>query len=235
MDRETLNLEQLAFILQRDVREVSKMANRGHLPGQKVGGQWRFASAEINHWISTQMPSYTHEELTSLETGVGKGVVHKQLLVTAYLTEQTMALPLVAGTRSSVLRELVRLAEQSWQVYDAETLLGAVMLREDMASTAQENGVALPHPHRPNPAILGDSVIAFARTASAIPFGGNQGTLCDLFFLVCCRDHTTHLRTLARLCRMLLRPNILDELRAVETTAEAFQLLEAAERELIEN
>ena len=56
MGNEMMDLEQLASYLQRDVREVSKLASRGHLPGQKVGGQWRFASAEINHWIETQMP-----------------------------------------------------------------------------------------------------------------------------------------------------------------------------------
>jgi nitrogen PTS system EIIA component len=233
MDRETLNLEQLAFILQRDAREVSKMASRGHLPGQKVGDQWRFASAEINYWISTQMPSYTHEELSRLETGVGRGVVSKQSLVTASLTVQTMAVPLAARTRASVLNELVSLAEQSWQVYDAASLLHAITLREEMASTAQENGVALPHPHRPNPAILGDSVIAYARTVSPIPFGGSHGVMSDLFFLVCCRDHSTHLRTLARLCRMLLKPNILDELRAADSTAASFQILDKAEQELI--
>ena len=109
------------------------------------------------------------------------------------MNEQTMAVPLAAGTRASVLRELVHLAEQSWQVYDPAALLEAVKQREDKASTAQANGVALPHPHRPNPGILGDSVIAFGRTDSGIPFGGDHGILSDLFFLVCCRDHRTHL------------------------------------------
>src|SRR6185369_10839885 len=99
MDNETLDLEQLAAILQRDVREVSKMASRGHLPGQKVGGQWRFASAEINYWIETQMHAYTDKELTALETGAGKGVLDRQPLITQLLTLDTMAVPLPATTR----------------------------------------------------------------------------------------------------------------------------------------
>ena len=33
----------------------------------------------------------------------------------------------------------------------ADALLDAVKQREDMASTAQPSGVALPHPHRPEP------------------------------------------------------------------------------------
>ena len=33
-----MDLEQLASYLHRDVREVSKMASRGYLPGHKIGG-----------------------------------------------------------------------------------------------------------------------------------------------------------------------------------------------------
>jgi PTS system nitrogen regulatory IIA component len=235
MENETLNLEQLAAILNRDARELNKLASRGHLPGQKVGGEWRFVSAEINYWLENQIHGYDEQQLTALETGAGKGVLHDSPLVTTLLTEQTMAVPLPATTRSSVLRGLVSVAEHSWQVYDAAVLLDAVKNREDMASTAQPSGVAFPHPHRPVPAILGESLVAYGRTSSGIPFGGDSGTLCDLFFLICCRDHGTHLRTLARLSRMLLRPGILDELRGADTARDSYRILVAAENELLDN
>ena len=76
-------------------------------------------------------------------------------------------------------------------------------------------------------------MIAYARTASPVPFGGSHGVMCDLFFLICCRDHSTHLRTLARLGRMLLRPNIFEELREAETVGESYRILESAERDVI--
>src|SRR3954465_1468879 len=117
MDNKIMDLDQLATYLQRDVRELSKLANRGYLPGQKVGGEWRFASAEINHWIETQMHAYTEQELTALEAGTGQGQSDREPLISALLSESVMAVPLRAGTRDSVLRELVKLAENSWQVY----------------------------------------------------------------------------------------------------------------------
>lgn len=228
-----MDLEQLARYLQRDVREVNKLASRGHLPGQKIGGEWRFHSVEINYWIETQMHAYTEQELTAIETGASKGNADAQPLVTGgALSETSMAVPLAAGTRVSVLKELVTLAERTWQVYDADALLAAVKQREDMGSTALESGVAIPHPRRPNPGILGDSVIAYGRTASGIPFGAAGGGLSDIFFLVCCRDHGTHLRTLARLSRMLLRPGIVDELRSADTVSDTWRILESAERDL---
>jgi PTS system nitrogen regulatory IIA component len=226
-----MDMEQLAAYLQRDVREVGKLASRGQLPGHKVGGEWRFARAEINHWIETQLPAYTEKQLANLESAAGRG--DGEPLLASLLSEASIAVPLGASTRSSVLRELVNLAEQTWQVYDPTAVHDAIRQREEMASTALPNGVAIPHPRRPLPAALGESVIAYGRTASGIPFGAPQGGLTDIFFLSCCRDDRTHLRVLARLTRLFLRPDFLDDLRAAETPAETWEKITAAERELL--
>ncbi|HEV3256520.1 MAG TPA: PTS sugar transporter subunit IIA [Gemmataceae bacterium] len=231
MGNEMMDLDQLAVYLQRDVREVVKLASRGYLPGHKVSGQWRFARAEINHWIETQLPDFTEQQLTALET---KGAADSDhgAIVSALLPQDCVAIPLAASTRASVLRELVRLAERSWQVYDAPAILEAIRLREEMASTALESGVAIPHPRRPLPAALGESLVAYGRTASGVPFGEPHGHLTDIFFLVCCQDERTHLRVLARLSRLLLRPGFVSELRSAETAAQTWQLIHAAENEL---
>jgi PTS system nitrogen regulatory IIA component len=227
MGSDMMDMEQLAAYLRRDVREVGKLANRGHLPGRKVGGQWRFARAEINDWIETQLQAYSEDQLSALEN---RG--DSALLLTDLLSEVSIAVPLPASTKSSVLRELVALAERSWQVHDAQAVLEAIRTREQMASTALPNGVAIPHPRRPLPAALGDAVMAYGRTASPIPFGGERGILTDIFFLVCCRDDATHLQVLARLTRLLQREGFLDELRAAETPAETLEKITAAEMEL---
>jgi PTS system nitrogen regulatory IIA component len=227
-----MDMEQLAAYLQRDVREVGKLASRGHLPGHKVAGQWRFARAEINHWIETQLPAYTEKQLADLDAA-GDRYADQEPLLAGLLSEATAAVPLAASTRASALRELVTLAEQSWQVYDPLAVLEAVRQREEMASTALPSGVAIPHPRRPLPAALGESVLACARTASGIPFGAPHGGLTDIFFLVCCRDDRTHLRVLARLTRLLQRPDFVEELRAANTPGELYEAVAAAERQLL--
>jgi PTS system nitrogen regulatory IIA component len=232
MGNDMMDLNQLARYLQRDLREVTKMASRGYLPGHKVSGEWRFARAEINHWIETQMHAYTEQELAALETA-GTRDAEPEGVITGLLQEASMAVPFAAGTRASVLKGLVQLAEQSWQVYDPEAVLEAIRQREEMGSTALASGVAIPHPRRPLPAALGESVVAYGRTASGIPFGSPHGNLTDIFFLVCCRDDRTHLRVLARLSRLLLRPDFIDELRAADTAADTWQVIEAAERDLL--
>jgi PTS system nitrogen regulatory IIA component len=233
MGNDTMDLTELASYLQRDAREVSKLASRGHLPGHKVGGNWRFHRAEINHWLETQLPGYTEQQLTSLETSVG-GEPDADVLLSALLAPDCLAVPLRASTRVSVLRELVRVAEQSWQVYDPEAVFEAIRHREEIGSTALPLGVAIPHPRRALPDnVLGDSVLAYGRTAHGIPFGAERGGLTDIFFLVCCRDDPTHLQVLARLSRLLLRPGFVDELRAAETPAASREVLVRAEEELL--
>ena len=231
MGNEMMDLDQLAVYLQRDVREVSKLASRGYLPGHKVSGEWRFARAEINHWIETQLPGFTEQQLTALEAK-GAADADQGPIVSALLPQACVAVPLAASTRASVLKELVRLAEQSWQVYDPQAILEAIRLREEMASTALETGVAVPHPRRPLPAALGESLVAYGRTASGVPFGEAHGHLTDIYFLVCCRDERTHLRVLARLSRLLLRPGFLADLRSAETAAQTWHLIQAAEADL---
>jgi mannitol/fructose-specific phosphotransferase system IIA component (Ntr-type) len=126
--------------------------------------------------------AYSEKELTDLEHGgdrsAGSGPFLGDLLAVS-----SVAVPLRASTKASVLKELVKLAEQSWQVYDADTILAAIRAREELASTALPAGVAIPHPRRPLPSALGESVLAFGSTTSGIPFGAPLGGLTDLFFL----------------------------------------------------
>jgi PTS system nitrogen regulatory IIA component len=225
MGNDTMDLTQLAAYLSRDRRELTKLADRGGIPGRKVGGEWRFAKAEIHHWISTRLHEYDEAELTALESSASGDIV-----IAALLSEACMAVPFRAGTKGSVLRELVNLAEQSWQVYDPAAILTAIQEREEQQSTAMPGGVAIPHLHRPMPNALGETVLAYGRTGSGIPFGADS--LTDIFFLVLSHDDRTHLRVLARLSRLLLRPGFIDSLRAAETPAETWQVIDAAEKEL---
>ena len=98
--------------------------------------------------------------------------------------------------------------------------------------TAFESGVAIPHPRNPQPQALGQSLLAFGKTSSGIPFGGPNRTLTDMFFLVLCRDSHTHLAVLARLGRILQQPSFIDNLRETETSSEAYELILKADEAL---
>ena len=93
-------------------------------------------------------------------------------------------------------------------------LVEAVRSREKMHPTALENGVALLHPRRPMANLLGQAFIALGRTPAGIPFGDSEGTLTDVFFLICSIEDRGHLRALARLSRIITTPGFVERLRA---------------------
>lgn len=229
MHSETMDLQGAAEFLSRDSREVARLASRGYLPARRVGDSWRFSRTEVTQWVEKQMHAFTEQELAGLE-GQAKGV--NDLLLAQYLPLDCMAVPLKARTKQSALRELMEAAERSWQVYDPATLLQALQQREELGSTALENGVALPHPHRPLPEAVGDTVIVYGRSFGGLPFGAARGVMTNVIFMVLAHDARTHLQVLARLSRILMRPGLLDELRALETSDASHALLLAAEREL---
>jgi PTS system nitrogen regulatory IIA component len=232
MSHAFFSIEELAERLGRDRREVEKLANRGRIPGRKVGGIWQFHPTEIRHWVEQEMREYSEPELAALEEAQRpEGDAEEGLIVTR-MSPETVQVPLLGRTKRSVLESLVEVAGRTWQIWEPSTVLNAVLEREEIHSTGFENGVAIPHPRNPLPDVLGQSVVAFGRTLSGIPFGAPRRQLSDLFFLVVCRDSRTHLSVLARLGRMIQSPGFLDALRNAETSEAAYRVIERADQAL---
>lgn len=233
MSHDWYSLDELARQLGRDRREIEKLVNRGRIPGRKISGEWQFHPMEITHWLEQEMREYTDRELAVLEQTHRSVEVNDPHPVAALLRVETVQVPLEARTKRSVLESLVELAGRTWEVWQPAALLTAIQERETVLSTAFENGVAIPHPRNPLPDALGQSVIAFGRTLSGIPFGAPNRGMTDLFFLVVCRDSRTHLHVLARLGRMLQNTEFLERLRSAEDSVSAYHIICEADREIV--
>ncbi|MCX7393347.1 MAG: PTS sugar transporter subunit IIA [Planctomycetales bacterium] len=233
MSHDWYNLDELSRQLGRDRREIEKLANRGRIPGRKNAGDWQFHPMEITHWLEQEMREFTDGELAILEQTQRSAEFDNPHPVASFLRIETVQVPLDARTKRSVLESLVEVAGRSWEVWQPSKLLAAIQDREAVLSTAFDNGVAIPHPRNPQVDAIGDSLIAFGRTLSGIPFGGPNRALTDLFFLVVCRDSRTHLHVLARLGRMLQSQGFIDNLRATENSGTAYQLICDADRQIV--
>ena len=67
MGDDDFGIESLAAYLHVDPAQVVRLVERGKLPGRKVGGQWRFAQAEIHHWLEERIGLSSDEELVHME------------------------------------------------------------------------------------------------------------------------------------------------------------------------
>jgi len=227
-----LNTKELARLLGSDPRQLERQAQRGEIPCQKVGGQFRFNQAQIHDWLQQTVTTMDGEGLSRMDAGMTsyRQAAQDDMIVTPLLQNSGIAVQLDARTKNGVLRRLVGLAQETGLVYDDAALLQAVMDREQIGSTAIAGGVAIPHPRCPQPYTIADSILVVASTGQKIIFGGPQGSATDLFCFIASQDSHHHLHLLARLCRMLQDKTFVQNMREATTVHDMKALL--LEREL---
>lgn len=224
------DIHRLANYLHMPPSAVVKLAERGKLPARRVGGEWRFSSAEIHHWLEDRIGLSDDEALVQMEGALDRAAEQHvdEIRISDLLQLDAIEVPLDARTRGSVIVKMAELAARTNLLWDSAKMAEAVRAREDMHSTALDNGVALLHPRRPMPNILAEAVLALGISPGGIPFGTN-GMLTDIFFLICSTSDHEHLRILARLSRVINDAHFLAALRTAETPIAIHHLIQDRE------
>ncbi|MDO4858890.1 MAG: PTS sugar transporter subunit IIA [Thermoguttaceae bacterium] len=231
---EVYTINQIAPILKLDTRTIQRMAEREEIPARKVGGEWRFTRLELLEWLEGRVSSTSEQELFELENTIERLAANRDvenIPVSDLLLPDAVRVPLTSRTGRGIIHEMVEVAAATNLLWDPVGMEEAVLEREAMCPTAMENGVALLHPRHPMIDILGDPFIAFGRQPSGVPFASN-GMWTDLFFLICSINDTQHLRTLARLSRILTSPDFLKQLREKEDAPSVLKLFRETEAQL---
>jgi len=234
MPTRDFDVNRLATYLHLTPQQVTRLAERAKLPGRKVSGQWRFARAEIHHWLENRIGLSGEEELVKVENVLERSAPEAErgeISVVQLLPIDAISVPLPARTRNSVITSMVEVAANTGMLWDPNKMVEAVRTREEMSPTALENGVALLHPRRPMAAILAQPFLALGVTSTPIPFGAGV-PMTDVFFLICSVEDRGHLRMLARLSRLLNVPGFLAGLRSAPDASTAWQLIAQSEQQI---
>jgi PTS system nitrogen regulatory IIA component len=230
MAQADFDIDRLAAYLHMSPAAVAKLAERGKLPARRVAGEWRFSAAEIHHWLEDRIGLSDDEALVQMEGALERAAELdvEEVSISELLQREAIEVPLDARTRWSVISRMTELAARTHRLWDAAKMAEAVRAREEMHSTALDNGVALLHPRRPMPAILAEAVLALGLAQGGIPFG-TGGQLTDIFFLICSTSDHEHLRILARLSRVIHDQDFLAALRSAGDAATVYRLIEERE------
>jgi PTS system nitrogen regulatory IIA component len=156
-------------------------------------------------------------------------VLTSGLLLTELLTPDRIRVPLEAGDKPGVLRELVSLlAERAGG--DPEEILAAVLERESVLSTGIGYGIAIPHAKASS---VRDLALVGGSSPAGVPFDALDGAPVHLFFLLVGPERAAgqHVKALSRVARLVRREAVREALRKAQTP-EAFHqvLVEAEER-----
>ncbi len=230
---DSFDIQSLAAHLQRNPADIRKLAERGQLPGRRVGGHWRFERAEVFHWMETHIGEADEASLLRIEEVLaGPAGFAASTGVAGQMDVDLVWLDFPARTRHAIVADLCRAAADAGWLWDPTAFAAAIQARESMHPTALDNGVALLHPRRPQPGLFSQSFLGLARTPRGLPFGGPRGALTDVFFLLASADEASHLRLLARLSRLIALPDYLAGIRSLLSAAEILDLTKSCEQGL---
>ncbi len=147
-----------------------------------------------------------------------------------YLPKECIEADLKAETKVELLKELVQVLVKSNQIKNADKALGALLAREKMGSTGVGDGVAIPHA-KFNEANL---VAAFGRSQKGVDFESLDNKPAHLFFLFLAPENSAalHLKILARISRLLKKPDFRQSLMQVKDREDIYRVIAKEEKEI---
>ncbi len=225
--------------MQLTVRDVSRFLNvpestvtrwikqRG-LPCQHVGGQYRFHRVELLEWATANKIRVSLEAFDDLQTEDDPVPSLAQAM-----EDGGIFYNIKSSTKDSALRALVDVLPLPDDV-DREFLLRLFVAREDTASTAIGDGIAVPHVRNPIVLSVVRPMVTVCFLEHPVDFGALDKKPVHVLFSLISPTVRSHLQTLSRLSyalqdqnfkgalmRQAPRDDILRETRRVEAALAA--------------
>jgi fructose-specific phosphotransferase system IIA component len=152
------------------------------------------------------------------------------MILTQILKSSCVKAPLQGSTKEDVIAELVDLLDQSDQLLDKETVLEAVLAREQTRSTGIGSGIAIPHGKCRG---VDELVMALGITKDPVDFDSIDGKGVNIIVLLASPTDRTgpHIQALARISRMMLDEEFREKLQQASTSEDAYELVSEKEKE----
>ncbi|WFB36533.1 PTS sugar transporter subunit IIA [Kiritimatiellota bacterium B12222] len=236
MPHRILTIQELSEYLHLKVGDIRLLVKRQEIPFRQQGPDLVFPCQEIDRWASQRLLGMADKEMNAFHlksTAKVHDLGERQALLPSMMQENYITAALEGKTKAKVIRNMVDLACSTQMVWDEEGLLTGVEEREELFSTAMPCGAALLHPPHHEPYMFEDSFIALGRSSQPVLFGAPGGAYTRFFFMICSQEDRIHLHMLARISMICRQTEVLDHMLDVESAGEMYDLLLAAEQELI--
>ena len=150
--------------------------------------------------------------------------------ITDLLKRESVELFGSAANKQEALDKLIQLMVKQGNIADPEEYRKKVFAREAEGSTGVGEGVAIPHAKTSAVTRPG---LAFMRCSDGVEFDSLDGQPAKLFFLIAAPDtqDNVHLDVLSRLSTLLMDPDFIDGIMAVDSVDGLYDLIGKAEKE----
>ena len=232
MSHEVLTLEQAAAHVNMSANELKHAAQRGEIESLRRGDGWFFEHRILDEWAQRNLLEVPSRDLNARHRMMAEELRRSgrdDWGIADLFSIETTDLFVRAKAKGGLLRDMTDLAEKGGKVYDSEALFKELVAREEAASTAIGEGVALLHPRFHDPYLFEESFVAYGRTEKPVFFGAPDGEGTRHFFLVCSTDHRAHLHILARLAVLAHGSDMIAQLDEAQDAEAALEIIRACE------
>ena len=215
MSHEIMTIEEVATYLRVSERTVYDWAQKGQLPGGKLGTTWRFKRADIENWVNRQLGA-----ASAPSSSQGSGLLSKLLA-----PERVVFLE--GGEKENALKTLCALLATSSLIPSEEELTSAIFRREELMSTGIGFGVGVPHVRLPG---VNDLVMALGIAREPL---ADYASLDEVPVQIVCMvaagstQHPQYIRALSAISTCLKEESVRKALIASKDAASAFKLFTA--------
>lgn len=188
-----LSVKDASELLRVSDKTIYRWIKQDLVPAYKVRGSYRFSRAELLEWATSRRMGVAAGAFEEPESGT-------QPLPTLYeaLEAGGVVYRIEGHTREEVLADAVahlRLPDE----IDRQYLEQVLITREQLASTAIGEGIAIPHPRSPGLLNVSRSSVTLCFLEKPVDFGALDGQPVEILLLVLAQNLRTHLHLLARL------------------------------------
>ncbi|MCF7848303.1 MAG: PTS sugar transporter subunit IIA [Kiritimatiellales bacterium] len=213
---EIMTIEEVAEYLRVSERTVYDWAQKGELPGGKLGNTWRFKRQDVENWVNSRLsgkPAY------SAPGGVTSSAV---------LTVERVVL-LDSVDKNTVLTRLVDLLAETPFVRSRDELLKGIFSREELMSTGIGFGIGVPHVRIDS---VTDLVMSVAVSKQPISYYSSlDGAPVQIVCMLAARpdQHTKYIRALSAVSSRLKDPTTRERIIGSDDPAFIYNQLIASE------
>lgn len=151
--------------------------------------------------------------------------------ITDLLTKETIAMDLAAGSKETVIDELVNQLDAAGKLTDKEAFKENILAREQQSTTGIGEGIAIPHAKS---AAVKHPAIAFGRALNGIDFESMDGQPANLFFMIAASEgaNDAHLEALSRLATFLMDEQFREKVLAADSKEAVLRAVSEKETEV---
>jgi fructose-specific phosphotransferase system IIA component len=152
------------------------------------------------------------------------------MILTQILKPDCIVAPPAGQDKNSVITELVDLLDKSGQLLDRDSVLQAVLAREQARSTGIGSGVAIPHGKCTG---ISELTMAIGIIKDGLEFDSiDEKPVTIVVLLASPSDRTgPHIQALARISRLMLDAEFKDKLENATSPEEVYELIDKKENE----